>query len=246
MNSLIKLIINYQKTNSNETFKEIVKSFEGLIKHKIKTIPAYYKDDIYQEMLMELFNCIKQFKINLTANIDQTLFNIEIYNCLKNNDFKNVNSKLQNKYIRLFIKKYGTKLLEKAFTCKYHQDLFVKEFCYFTNQNQFIKSLNKRFLFVYLNFLKKHQKDLNKSIKSLNEFDEDKNEIIDNLIDPKTIKEDKNYFCYDLTKEEMEFIWLFLRSVGVATEKEVANKLKISQQAVHKKKSKIIKKYKKI
>ena len=162
MNSLIKLIINYQKTNSNETFKEIVKSFEGLIKHKIKTIPAYYKDDIYQEMLMELFNCIKQFKINLTANIDQTLFNIEIYNCLKNNDFKNVNSKLQNKYIRLFIKKYGTKLLEKAFTCKYHQDLFVKEFCYFTNQNQFIKNLNKRFLFVYLNFLKKHQKDLNK------------------------------------------------------------------------------------
>ncbi len=65
MNIRIKLIIEYQKFQSDFIFENIVKEFNALIKFHLKTIPHKDKENIRQEILMALHDIMtNRFKVN--------------------------------------------------------------------------------------------------------------------------------------------------------------------------------------
>ena len=131
MNSLIKLVISYQDNNEDILFEEIVEKLNKLIIYNIRKIPITFKEDIYQELLLGLYNLIINFKINYSNEIHKEV--------LKNDKLDN---KINNKYLIGFIKKYQIDINEID-----NINLFIKEYILFCNENQLIFYINKRFPF---------------------------------------------------------------------------------------------------
>ena len=65
MNKLIKLIIDYQTLNNNETFERIIIKLDPIINDYLLDIPSIYKEDVKQEILMSTDKMIKNLKLNL-------------------------------------------------------------------------------------------------------------------------------------------------------------------------------------
>ena len=63
MNEKIKLIIAYQETKNDETFEEIISHFKRIMFYHLKMIPKFYKKDIFQEMLMVIYQYIICYEI---------------------------------------------------------------------------------------------------------------------------------------------------------------------------------------
>lgn len=63
MNCIIKLVMEYKRTADDEIFEKIVSEFQALFLKYLKEIPKFYKDDVYQEMLIILFKVINKFEI---------------------------------------------------------------------------------------------------------------------------------------------------------------------------------------
>lgn len=105
MNELIKLVIEYQKNKKDELFEKIINLLQDLINYMLSDINYYYRQDIYQEVLMKIHNAI--FK-----------FNIKIIN---DNDLKIIEAQFK-KYINKIIVSV-TKDFLKDKTNKFHHNL---------------------------------------------------------------------------------------------------------------------------
>ena len=113
---------------------------------------------------------------------------------------------------------------------------FISEYNYFYNENQFIKYINKSIKSTYIDFLRTNSHyfyELNISIDKYDDFEYNYNtnyyEAFYNIISN-----------YELSKEDIDFLKLFIEEKEILTEKNVGVKMGISQQAVNKRKRKII------
>lgn len=192
MNTIIKLVIDYQKTNDEKTFDRLLKVFDNLINKYVKLSKNKDFEDIKQELIMVLYKIIKHFKI-------------------KNHEIS-----------QFYLEKFKTKYQITKFD--------YKEFNLFCNENEFLKYVEVSFRNHLISYYRKQTKE------ECIEFVEDLEDYPD-IISYEDIK-------FELNQQEMAFLSLFIENNHLLTEKEVAKKLGISQQAVSKRKNKIIKKYK--
>lgn len=235
MNERIKRIITYQKTKQNETFEGIISDFQRMMQYHLQTIHDFYKQDVKQEMLIAIYQFIMQYKIHpICISIEP--FNQENFIQIKNANFQNVDQLFNHPYLSMFIQTYGTNLFEQSFMRKDALHLFLYEYELFCNEIQLFRYMNKKLKCVCCDFLRKNRKL--ETIR-LDETD-DSNEYMADISEMKNACID----VLDLTDVEIQFLKSFIQKGTLLTEKEVAKKLGITQQAVHKRKKKIIEKYK--
>lgn len=226
MNQLIKLVEKYQKEESDIILNLIFEKIKPmLIKYRNK-VPKFYQDDLNQEMLMRTHKLIKDFKIN--SNYKIILVNEE------NIDYKLIENNL---YLQKFLKIYQRETLDNS---KLNQ-----EYNLFCNEKQFINCLNIRLKSTYIDFIKKNKNYINQNIISLNQINLENIEMIDAIIDDFEPIETLLLGKHNLTNDELNFILEFMEKGRILSETKVGKKLGISQQAVNKRKKKIINKYKK-
>lgn len=118
-----------------------------------------------------------------------------------------------------------------------------QEYQYFCNEKQFIECLNKRLHSIYVDFLRRLSYEMSLEICNFDIEDDRNIEVRDKTEEYK----EKDYELlkdYGISDKEITFLKNFIDGQCILTEKEVGIKLGISQQAVHKRKKKIIEKYK--
>lgn len=194
---------------------------------------------IFEEIIKRFENYIKK---NLTSvpyeNRDdlkqEIYFAIFLYICRFEID---LNIKVNTKYANNFcLKYYGSKLTdeEKRLIClnQYH------EYCLFCNENQFISYCTKIIRSKTINF-----QSSKKNYISLNMKNDSRTELIDTISDDKNINLNfYEQFDY-LTKDEYELLkYIYIEKL---TEKQIASIYNISQQAISKRKNKLLTKIKK-
>lgn len=128
MNYVIKLVAQYQVTESEYILELLITELRNLINYYNKKIKRFYREDLYQELVFRLFRVIKKFKFKTIESIDTSLFNQNTLNILEENDFKNINDIFNNKYLLGFIDKYGKELFKEACINKNKIEEFIYEF----------------------------------------------------------------------------------------------------------------------
>ena len=124
MNKLIKLIIDYQTLNNNETFERIIIKLDPIINDYLLDIPSIYKEDVKQEILMSTDKMIKKFKIKSEIINEKKYFdNFMAKKNLLNNYKSNINDNFQlnqefilfcnqNQFYNYFIKIIKSKIAD--------------------------------------------------------------------------------------------------------------------------------------
>lgn len=203
MNKLIKLVIDYQKTFQNEIYEEIIKLLNPVIEIALQSVPIFYKDDIRQEILLNIYQVIKKYQLRDNSN----------------------------KYMTNFIKQYQQNPLLSKMTDK---ELKL-EYYLFCNENQLKKYISKTIKTKIIDYLRKY----NNNYIHLNIKMTDKTELLDYIQDRPKYKFDLNTLC--LNCDERFLLDLLINKF---TEKQIGNILGITQQAVNKRKKKLLKKIK--
>lgn len=152
------------------------------------------------------------------------------------NKFIIVDYKFNFKWIKKFKEKYSTLL------CRKTKEMFKYEYVLFCNENQFIRYLNKSLSNIVSDFYRDYKEEFSVTIVSLNDLIYENLELID-VIPDTTYEKNSLFDKYSFTDKEINFINTFIEDRKVISEDKVAKKLGISQQAVNKKKTKIINKY---
>ena len=229
MNKLIKKVILYQRTQDNLTFNEIIIDLrENIDIQKVK-IPKKYRTDLEQELLIEIYKGIINYKpknqiISNITNIDEI---DELYSRI-----------IENKYFESFKNKYRINNHNNKIK-------IINEFYLFCNENQFKKYINKICERTRIDFYRTYK--INEEIKiiSLNSMNDDNDDLLNNLIDPSTLPKSNFINSELLTIDDIAFLNLFLKNNKKITQSEVAEVLGTSQQAVSKRLKKIKNKLKK-
>lgn len=232
MNDLIKLVIKYKTDKSDLIFEVIVEKFKLLIISKMKEVPKYYRDDFYQELLECLLKVINTINISNSKIIDVELFTIENLELLEKHNFKNINKVLKNEFLFNFIVKFGVELFVSSFYSMDKLSLFLYEFNLFCNENQFINYVNVSFDSLVCLFYRRRKKIKKLKLISLDMKVNEEVNLIDLIAYPE--QDDENMF-YDeslLTKRDLEFLNLFYVDDRILKKKELAEKMKVSPQAV--------------
>lgn len=230
MNHLIKRIKKYKETKSDDDFEVIVEELKGLIINHCYKIESNERNDLEQELLMCLYKAINSF-------------NVEIFQLLVESEFSNLNNVLNNQYISCFIDKYGDELFRKALTNERDFKLFIFEFQLFCNENQFLKYVDSAFSKTRAYYKRKHKTGDYLQVISLNTYTTDGIELLDKISDLSIIKNDIIDYS-KLSEKEVEFLKYFIEGNRKLTEKEVAIKRGVTQQAVHSMFKRIAKKLK--
>lgn len=231
MNDIIKLVIKYKNQNNDLYFEEIINKFKPLISFYIKKVSLFYRDDLYQEILITIYKIIMNFQIN---NFNEDL----LLDFLLDKNIKDLSNK-EIKYILQFINNY-----KKDSISSENKEMIIKEFNLFNNQNQFILNIKKGILSTYINYINSTYFKYSKNKVSINKLSDLNDEGLDFIIDDSTIYKSTLLDNLNLNKSEISFINAFIERGQVLSEKEVGKKLGISQQCVNKRKKQIIEKYK--
>lgn len=205
---------------------------ENLIKSYVYKIHSYYRDDLYQEILIKIYNVIDIFKINLNILYE---INIELVKNIKERNYYKI---LNEKYVNGYEEKYGDMVLVMYQNEKIQDSELILELSYFCNENQFINYINKSINSAFVNFVRNKKLEYNINIKrerrKKNKIEEvNYLELLDQL-----------FLKYNLLDEEKKFLKMFIENNKLISEKTVGRKLGISQQAVNKRKKKITNKLK--
>lgn len=205
---------------------------ENLIKSYVYKIHSYYRDDLYQEILIKIYNVIDIFKINLNSLYE---INIELVKNIKERNYYKI---LNEKYVNGYEEKYGDMVLVMYQNEKIQDSELILELSYFCNENQFINYINKSINSAFVNFVRNKKSEYNINIKrerrKKNKIEEvNYLELLDQL-----------FLKYNLLDEEKKFLKMFIENNKLISEKTVGRKLGISQQAVNKRKKKITNKLK--
>lgn len=245
MNSLIKQIEEYQKTKNEYLFEDLINKLNANIEYYIRHIYYEFKDDIKQEIYFKILDLLNnKYVIKRNSEFDLSVLNIDNFNEMSVNNFENVNEVLGLEYANCFINKYGNELLSLACFYDDYKLIFLEEYLLFINENQFIKYFRKTVQNLLINFKLKQSKENKIITKNLNEQISEDLEMIDTVIDNSTLSKIDPFDCF--SKDDKEFIYLFIDNGMLLSEQEVAKKLGVSQQAVNKRKQKIKKKYFKV
>lgn len=223
MNTLIKKVLEYQQKNDEFLFEEIINELDKLINIQCTKIVKYYKEDLKQELLFEIFKEIPYYEPEKELIKDNLEFN-EIIIILKNIT--------KSKYYKSFKKKF--KFEGNLFNLKDITTMInvINEFYLFCNENQFRKYINIICERRRVDFCRKYKVSENTKNISLNVVADDGEEFLYKLIDKTS--EIKNYeIDYSLlSNKDIKFLKLFFEGNRKMTEKEVAKKLGVTQQAV--------------
>ena len=156
----------------------------------------------------------KEYKDDLKQEILMSIFKV-----VNNFKIKTLNTDLS--YIDNFKEKYKN-------VTNYNME---EEYNLFCNENQFRKYIDILCKNKVIDFIRKEKHE---NVISLNNLVDEKNELLDMIKDEK-IKEKEITF----SSKNLEFLNHFIENDRILTQKEVAKKLGISQQAVSKKIKKI-------
>lgn len=220
INSLIKLIIKYKIDSTDNTFDKIVLKLNGLFKSYLNKVEPYYRDDLNQELLIKIYKAVKMFKINNDLFTKDDLFKLD-----------------SNPYANNFNKTYGLEFTIKDLNEK-ELSYYINEINLFCNENQFLKYISKTFNNIYIDFLRKHKNEINNLIIKVDQTD---------FVDTKTMNLHSNVMLesnFNFDEDDLYFLKQFIENDRILTEKEVGERLGISQQAVNKRKKAIKEKYK--
>lgn len=196
----------------------------------IKSIIKYQQtkdDDTFNKIIKDINYIInknlkkldKEYKDDLKQEILMSIFKV-----VNNFKIKTLNTDLS--YIDNFKEKYKN-------VTNYNME---EEYNLFCNENQFRKYIEVLCKNKVIDFIRKEKHE---NVISLNNLVDEKNELIDMIKDEK-IKEKEITF----SSKNLEFLNHFIENDRILTQKEVAKKLGISQQAVSKKIKKIKKFFK--
>lgn len=170
--------------------------------------------DINYIINKNLKNLDKEYKDDLKQEILMSIFKV-----VNNFKIKTLNTDLS--YIDNFKEKYKN-------VTNYNME---EEYNLFCNENQFRKYIEVLCKNEVIDFIRKEKHE---NVISLNNLVDEKNELLDMIKDEK-IKEKEITF----SSKNLEFLNHFIENDRILTQKEVAKKLGISQQAVSKKIKKI-------
>lgn len=232
MNHVIKLVAEYQVTESEDIFESLVKELRGIINKYNRKISKFYRDDLHQELVYRLFIVIKKFKFETIESIDKSLFNPKILKILEENNFKNINDIFNNKYIFGFIDKYGKELFTKACLNESEIEKFLYEFNMFKNENQFFDYLNKALYRETAFFYRKNHIKENSENTSLNLIVIDGIEMIDTILNIEVDNRELIYRSDLFSDDDIMFLLSFIDGNRILSGKEVAKTLGVTQQAV--------------
>lgn len=191
----------------------------------IKSIIKYQQtkdDDTFNKIIKDINYIInknlkkldKEYKDDLKQEILMSIFKV-----VNNFKIKTLNTDLS--YIDNFKEKYKN-------VTNYNME---EEYNLFCNENQFRKYIDILCKNKVIDFIRKEKHE---NVISLNNLVDEKNELLDMIKDEK-IKEKEITF----SSKNLEFLSNFIENDRILTQKEVAKKLGISQQAVSKKIKKI-------
>lgn len=243
MNYVIKLVAQYQVTESEYILELLITELRDLINHYNKKVKKFYREDLYQELVYRLFMVIKKFKFRMIESIDTSLFNQNTLNILEENNFKNINDIFNNKYLLGFINKYGKEIFKEACINKNKIEEFMYEFNMFSNENQFFNYLNRALYRETAYFYRKNHIKENTENISLNIIVGDGIEMIDTIPDEKIDNRALIYIKDLLSDDDIIFLSNFYEGKRVLLGKEVAKKLGVTQQAVSSRFKRLRKRY---
>ena len=237
MNTLIKKVLEYQKSKNEIVFKEIINILKPVINTYVSKIDRYYSQDLKQELLCSIYKSLLKFKHNkkeITINLGLS-------------DIKKIYDEIiKHKYYDSF----KVKFVEfKSLDILKTNDIIkmINEFYLFCNQNQFKNYINKVLNNKLIDFIRTNKIDKEIKIISLNIVnDYDGEELLYKIPDTNSSKIYSEIDYSLLTNKEVEFLNLFYKDNEKLTEIDVAIILGISQQAVSKRLIKIKNKLKKI
>ena len=222
MNELIKMVIEYQSVKNEYYLKKIFLRLEKIINKKLGKVSIYYKEDLYREIENNIYLIIIKFKINYFQNI-----NIFILN-----NYKLIS---RNKYLIKFININKEDIYKLILLDVEYKQIFLNEYNLYCNENQFLNIVKKRIESIYNNYLKTQY---NEKITIASYYE--------NLFIKEYKREyslEEKLYLYGLKEEEINLLTKFIDKGELLTQAQVAEKLRISQQAVNKRLLKIIKKY---
>lgn len=237
MNTLIKKVLEYQKSKNEIVFEEIINILKPVINTYVSKIDRYYSQDLKQELICSIYKSLLKFKHKkkeITINLGLS-------------DIKKIYDEIiKHKYYDSF----KVKFVEfKSLDILKTNDIIkiIKEFYLFCNQNQFKNYINKVLNNKLIDFIRTNKIDKKIKIISLNIVnDYDDEELLYKIPDTNSSKIYSEIDYSLLTNKEVEFLNLFYKDNEKLTEIEVANILGISQQAVSKRLIKIKNKLKKL
>lgn len=229
MNKLIKKVLLYQRNRDDELLKEIINNLRKNIDIQKAKIPERYKSDLEQELSIEIFKGIINYKpknriISKKISIDEIN---ELYNRI-----------ITNKYFESFKNKYKIDSYKSKIK-------IINEFYLFCNENQFKNYINKICERTRIDFYRTYKIKDEIKIISLNLMNDDNDELLNHIIDPSTLPK-RDLMNYEiLTSEDINFLNVIYKDNIKLTQCEIAKMLGISQQAVSKRLNKIKNKLKK-
>lgn len=149
----------------------------------------------------------------------------------------------KSKYYPLFQTKYqiDERLIDYQDVNKMIE--LINEFYLFCNENQFKKYIKIICEKRRIDFCRKYKVSQNAKKISLNIVTDDGEELIDKLMDPFFEHENNEIDYRLLSDKDMAFLNLFIDKGRTLTEKEVAKKLGVTQQAISSMLKRIAKRY---
>lgn len=220
MYELIRTIREFQEAPTDENFTRIIGILNGRRIREMSRVPSSFREDNSQEWLIRLFLLIKKFRI-LPCTMETDLF------------FERIWISFNRKEISLFEKwivKKGESALKEACANPRDAKKLIDEFTLFSNEIRFLHLLKRSSDFLYIDFLRKMNRRAEIELTEVKEIEFERRNPCD--------------FTF-LEEKDRQFLFLFLGEDCLLSEREVAEKLGISQQAVHKRKARIVKKHRK-
>ncbi len=233
MYEIVDLIRKYKKFKQDSILKEIIDLLQPIFLKYLKKIPQTYKEDFLQELIMGTHLVIINMKFH-ECIFEEEKFNFENEQYLSSKGFtlKNIQTIFSNPYLLSFIQDVGIEFFKKAFHNPYKKEFKIL-FFKFNIRNQFYHILGKRFDSLLATFYRINTNYF------LNE-----NRIL-NLMTNKGIEQvegipSKTYACnirlerYGIEKQDIPFLLLFIDGTYILSQREVAQKLGVSQQSISK------------
>lgn len=245
MYEIMDWIIEFRKTQKEIYLEKILKQVEVFILKTAKKVDSLYREDVIQELRIGTIDVIKKIKINVNQ-VDYFYFNKFNFKRLNRRGFSfdSIESIFPIAYFSSFIHEVGIEVLKKAFFSKSDYLVLNNLFMKFNVQNQFISILQKRYSSIIASFYRKNANYITLEMKILNRKDENGKERIEEIEAP-IVKPIHLLEQYGFSEEELIFLNLFIDKHRLLTQKEVSEKLNVTQQYVSKKLREIKKKYQK-
>ncbi len=243
MYEIIDWIRGFRQTSNEMYLEKILNQLEVFILKTAKKVDSLYREDIIQELRIGTVDIIQKIKL-YTNQVDYFYFTQTNLKKLRNAQFSfdSIQTIFPVPYFSSFIHEVGIDLLKKAFFSKNDYSILNNLFIKFNAQNQFISILQKRYSSIIAGFYRKNGNYLALEMKILNRKDENGKERLEEIEAP-IIYPTYALDQYGFSEEEITFLNLFIDKHRVLTQKEVAEKINVTQQYVSKKLNQIKKKY---